>query len=243
MSPATLTVRATATLTTRDWDSIWQLTHSFYETERTYAEQKLRDHSQIALFHDGEALVGMAALEIYPITFNGKKIVVLFTSHVLLEEGYRGQNLLQQLGLKSFLAAKGKFPLHDAYWFFDTFSYKSYLLLPRNFREFWPRYDRPLPPSERALIDHLATKHYRAAWRSHNGTVAGSEYKRLKTQSAPLDEKIALDPHVRYFVETNPCHAEGDMLVCLCPLNLLNWATLALHALRRGFRGLTKFTN
>ena len=36
------------------------------------------------------------------------------------------------VGFRTFLEARIRFPFRSIYWFFDTFSYKSYLLLPRN---------------------------------------------------------------------------------------------------------------
>ena len=93
------------------------------------------------MFRMNGALLGMAAIDIYPAEFRGRKIVVISTAHVLIRENWRGRNLVQKLGLRTFLAARLRYPLRPIYWFFDTFSYKSYLLLPRNFRTFWPRRD------------------------------------------------------------------------------------------------------
>ncbi|HEX5126843.1 MAG TPA: hypothetical protein VFW00_08885, partial [Rhodocyclaceae bacterium] len=97
------------------------------------------------------ALVGMASVDVFPMEFEGRKLAVIYTSHVLLHEAYRGHNLIQRVGFRSFLETRLRYPLRPIYWFFDTFSYKSYLLLPRNFRDYWPRFDRPTPAWEQAL--------------------------------------------------------------------------------------------
>jgi hypothetical protein len=157
---------------------------------------------------------------------------VIYTSHVLLREEYRGHNLIQRAGLLTFLRTRLRFPFRPVYWFFDTFSYKSYLLLPRNFREYWPRFDRQTPERERALMNQLATQFYGEAWRPAQGIVARSGRKRLRPETAPIDEKLAT-PEVDFFVRANPGHAEGDMLVCLCPLKATNWLSVGVRALRR----------
>jgi hypothetical protein len=175
----------------------------------------------------------MASIDIFPAEFRGREITVICTGHVLLRENWRGRNLLQRLGWKTFLAERLRHPLRPIYWFFDTFSYKSYLLLPRNFRDFWPRYDRPLPDAQAALMDQLATRMYGPAWRPSLGIAVRSGQKRMRETAAPLILARDSDPNLEFFARTNPGHAEGDMLVCLCPLSLRNWLRLARNALRR----------
>ncbi|HET9862559.1 MAG TPA: hypothetical protein VFP37_03890 [Steroidobacteraceae bacterium] len=230
----------TGSIAAASWDEIWELTRAFYDAERGYVEQRLREHQRIVLFRSRSerALVGMASLDVYPVSFRGRKLAVIYTSHVLLEERYRGHNLIQRVGFRTFLEARLRFPLRPLYWFFDTFSYKSYLLLPRNFRDFWPRFDRRTPEWEAALIDHLAARTYGPAWQPAAGIVARSGQKRLREPAAPLAADGIPGEDVGYFARVNPGHAEGDMLVCLCPLSLRNWLSLGGKALLRHRRRL-----
>jgi hypothetical protein len=151
----------------------------------------------------------------------------------LLRKEYRGHNLMQQLGMRVFLKTRLRFPFRSIYWFFETFSYKSYLLLPHNFREYWPRQERKMPERERALMDHLAVEAYGSAWRPQLGIVARSGKKRLRPDAAPLNRNVPLTPELRFFSTANPGHAEGDMLVCLCPLTLRNWFSVGVRAIQR----------
>jgi hypothetical protein len=180
--------------------------------------------------------VGLTALDVYPTVFEGRKAVVIFTSHVMLDEAFRGHNLLQRLGWRTFLSARKRFPFVPIYWFFDTFSYKSYLLLPRNFRDFWPRREREIPAWERGFMNHLAVQMYRDAWDPERGIVQRSGHKRLRPEVAPLQADFANDPDLAFYLQANPGHARGDMLVCLCPLGFANLASLALRARDRARR-------
>jgi hypothetical protein len=229
----TTSVDATASLSPEQWDEIWVLTSEFYDVERDYAEAELRRRQTIATFRMNGALLGMAAIDTYPADFRGRKIVVIATAHVLIRENWRGRNLVQKLGLRSFVAARLRFPLRPIYWFFDTSSYKSYLLLPRNFRTFWPRFDQATPEREAALIDTLATQTYGPAWRPARGVAVRSGQKRMRATAAPLILGPGTDPNLEFFARANPGHAEGDMLVCLCPLTAANWFSLARKALQR----------
>jgi hypothetical protein len=227
------TVHPTGALTRADWDDIWVLTQEFFDVERDHVEAELRKRQSIALFRMNDALLGMVAIDIIPATFRGRAVTAISTAHVLIRENWRGRNLLQKLGFRTFLRERLRHPLRPIYWFFDTFSYKSYLLLPRNFRVFWPRHDQPTPRDQVVLIDTLASQVYGPAWRPDSGIVVRSGQKRMRETAAPLILARDSDPALVFFARINPGHAEGDMLVCLCPLNLSNWLRLAHRAFSR----------
>jgi hypothetical protein len=226
-------VLATGELTPSQWDEVWILTQEFFDVERDYAETELRKRQRIALFHLNDALLGMAAIDVIPARFRGRDITAICTAHVLIRENWRGRNLLQKLGWRIFLDERLRHPLRPIYWFFDAFGYKSYLLLPRNFATFWPRYDQPTPAAQAALMDALAQQAYGPAWRPARGIAVRSGQKRMRHTAAPLVLAKDSDPHLEFFAQANPGHAEGDMLVCLCPLSWPNWLSLARNALRR----------
>jgi hypothetical protein len=146
-----------AALTAKEWDEIWELTQIYVETQRPFYEAKLRAFPEVALFRNRSGgLVGIVAVDVYRADFRSETSTILFTSSVVIDEPYRRHNLIQRTGFEVFLRARLRHPFRPIYWFFDTFSYKSYGLPPRNFVEFWPRYDRPTPERQAALIDHLA---------------------------------------------------------------------------------------
>jgi len=233
-SPSIVTrVTKTTQLTPRDWDDIWLLTSEFYDVDREYAERELRRRQNIATFRIGDALIGMAVIDTCLTTFRGRHIVVFHTSHLLLREPWRGRNLVQKLGARTFLAARLRYPLRPIYWFYDALSYKSYLLLPRNFRTFWPRFDSPTPEPQAALINQLATQAFGPAWRPARGVVVRSGLRRLRPTTAPLILDSDSEPALSFFARANPGHASGDTLVCLCPLTASNWLSLARKAFHR----------
>ena len=232
MSGVVIEVIATGAATPATWNDIWSPSEILYDTDRGYVEQTLRQHQRLALFRAPDRLAGMASIDVYPVEYRGRRLVVIFTGHVLLRPEYRGQNLLQRLGFRTFIGVRLRYPLRPIYWFVDTLSYKSYLLMPRNLRECWPRYDRPTPAWERGLMDFLARRRYGEHWRPEQGIVARSERKQVCPETAQLAGDPE-DPHLEFYARANPGHAEGDMLVCLCPLSARNWLSAALHALRR----------
>ena len=232
-----ISIQPTSTLTSADWDGLWALTDTFYETDRGHAHDAIGRHQWIALVRAkrGGEILGTASISVHHVPFEGRTISAIYTSHVLLRPELRGRNLIQRMGVRMFLSERLRHPFRPIYWFFETFSYKSYLLLPRNFRTYWPRHERPTPSHELGLIDRLSTRIYGADWRPTDGIVARSGRKRLRPTTAPVDA-VRHSPEVAFFARANPGHAEGDMLVCLCPLTAVNWFNAARRAVARAFK-------
>lgn len=237
--PATVDihVKPTAALTASDFDEIWAVTDQYVETDRAIYEQKLKTLPEVGLWRapSGE-LVGLVGLDVRRTTWQGRESVIIFTSSVVIAESYRGQNLVARTGRRMVLREKRRRPWLPAYWMFDTFSYKSYLIMARNFAVYWPRRDRPTPPDVAAFVDHLARERYGDDWLPERGIVRRSGHKRLRPAAAPVDGGAAADSDVQFFADANPGHAEGDMLVCLVPLSMWNLAAaLGRSMLRRRF--------
>ena len=96
-------VRPAAALGEDDWQELWELNRRFFDVERWYAETELFRRELIATFRVKGQLVGMACIDILPATFRGRSIAGIITSHVLLREVWRGRNLIQKLGWRTWL--------------------------------------------------------------------------------------------------------------------------------------------
>jgi len=218
-----ISIRPSASLSSGELEEIWKLTSRYVDTPRSHYENKLLALPEVALWRvRGGELAGLVSLEVYPVLWHSRTRIIIFTSSVVADERFRGRGLVLKTGLRLLLREKLRRPFAKAYWFFDTFSYKSYLIPARNFREFWPRRERPASPDVAAFVDLLAHQRYGEDWNRETGVVRRSGYKQLLPATAPIDETARSDPAVRFFEVSNPGHREGDMLVCLAPLTLVN---------------------
>lgn len=225
-----------ASLRAADRAELWALARRFHDTDEAYFAAGLAKHREVVRFRERRgALVGLAAIDVlhHPLPPTGELATLLFTSNVVIEPAYRGHNLVQRAGARTFLETRFRYPRRRIFWLFDTFSYKSYLLLARNFETFWPHPSREMPRDMRRFRDEVAARHYGPAFDPSCALVRRSGRKRLRPETAPIGERELHNPHVRHFVELNPGHHEGDMLVCLAPLDLGNWSTIVRRALRR----------
>lgn len=231
--PVEITLRRVGSLTVSELDDIWAVTSRYIDTDRVTFEAQLRSLPEVGLWQvrDGP-LVGLVNFHVYPVVRQGRVTTIIFTSSVVIDERFRGRQLILKTGLRILLRTKLRRPWRPVFWLFDTFSYKSYLLLPRNLREFWPRRDQPTPAEIAAFLDQLAQQRYGANWSPETGVVSRFGQKRLLSTAAPLDAAALSDPDVSFFDQVNPGHRDGDRLVCLAPLTLANLTGAIARMLR-----------
>jgi hypothetical protein len=231
--PVEITLRRVDSLTVSELDDIWAGTSRYIDTDRVHFEAQLRTLPEVGLWQvrDGP-LVGLVNFHVYPVVRRGRPATIIFTSSVVLDERFRGRRLILKTGLRILLRTRLRRPWRPVFWLFDTFSYKSYLLLPRNLREFWPRRDQPTPPDIAAFLDRLAQQHYGANWRPETGVASRSGQKRLLPTAAPLDAAALSDPDVRFFDQVNPGHRRGGRLIGLAASSAANLTGASARMLR-----------
>ncbi len=226
-------------LTADLWTEVWELAERYTEGTREVFEASVRAKKYLVSLRDGGSgrLVGICTVDVYP--FDGpmtqgrsRRCIIIYTGNVIFEPGLRGFSMVQRIGFQCYLEARVRQPLTPVWLFYDTFSYKSYLMLANNFGTFWPRFDKPQPPEVDELFDRLGRHRYGAGWDVERGLCRGGE-RRLKQGVADVTEDLLTNPHVRYFAERNPGYAKGDMLAVLAPLSASNWWAVLRRAVQR----------
>ena len=115
-------------------------------------------------------------------------------------------------------------PFTRVYWFLISKGYKTYLLISRNFPEYWPRHDRETPPWQAEVLHTLATEKFGDAYKPELGIVRFDEsHGRLKEGVAPIDDALLEHKDIRFFVEQNPGHEEGEELCCIGRIGAGQW--------------------
>lgn len=162
---------------------------------------------------------------------------VVFSGDTVIAAPFQGQTALQRafVGYVMRVVVRAREPV---YWFLISKGYKTYLLLSRNFLEYWPRHDRPTPAAAQALLASLARERFGAAYRPEQGIVRFEPPgPRLEPGVAPLDPREADRPDIRFFEVHNPGWVNGDELCCIGRVDLamgLNYVRrLVLRRVRR----------
>ncbi len=233
------TFTPTSTLTTAEVGELWLVYSQYFLAERSQFEAGLRAAEEAVLFHDAGRLRGMALVSAFTEQLAGRTVRVVWTGSVVIAPEYRGHNVIQRSALVRLAMERLRHPLLPLYWFFDTFSYKSYLLMARNFSEFWPRPERPTPSWETRALEALCSSRYGALFDPSRGII-GARGKHLRPGVAELPSASA-DPHLAFFAKVNPAASRGECLACLAPLDAPNLSRMVLRMLQRALRSTRRW--
>jgi hypothetical protein len=214
-------VIARAELTRRDRDAMFALyTTYFATTDRMTFERDLAEKEWVILLCDDDGNIeGFSTL----MRMAAGEATVFFSGDTIVARQRWGTFDLPRMWGRHVFSVAGE----NAYWFLISSGFRTYRYLPLFFRDFYPR-DRGMKP----LLDRIAAAKFGEAYDPRTGVV------RLATP-APLREGVSdpalrmNNPHVRFFVEANPGHADGDELACLVRIGVDNLTPAGLRMIGR----------
>jgi hypothetical protein len=222
-------LRPIGELTSGEWSEVLEFGSRFFEGA---FEASLRTKHELVMLRDGAGtLVGMGAVEMFEI--DGATII--HVGNTAFADETRGQSHVQRLGFRYFLRAKARHPLRPVYLAYTTFSWRTYLMLTRNFARSWPRRELALPEREGVLYRKIGARLLGERFEPETGLVRNLD-RRLRADIAAIPEKLANDADAQFFVARNPGYASGDAVLCLAPLDARNWWSVARRASRRSSR-------
>jgi len=222
---------------------VWELFKcSFVNEFKGFAEFDgyLRTRS-LLLFHDTtpeRKLQGFIIFHIVDRVVLGRELTIVVGDFFTVTADYRRQSTPIYALLRLCIMAKLRHPFREMYYFFITYSFKSYLSFSRSMGEYYPCRSRPTPPFAQAVLDLLGSESA-GDWglynprtcviesRSRDGTGEG----RLSDLacSRPRDLSITW----QWFAEQNPNFAKGDCLCVLCSIDLHNMIQGAKNSILR----------
>ena len=165
-------------------------------------------------------ICGFSTQMLMDISSDGTPATALFSGDTIIDRSHWGDHALMHVwGRLALELIDDMQPNGSLYWFLISQGYKTYRFLPTFFNEFYPRFDQDTPPHLSRLVDALAQRKFASAYDAATGVVRADPLQyRLRQHLAPVTEERLANPHVRYFVQCNPGHAQGDELCCLAPL-------------------------
>lgn len=214
-------VIARAALTRRDRDAMFALYTSYFATtDRIAFERDLAEKEWVVLLSDDDGNIdGFSTL----MRMRVNDATIFFSGDTIVARHRWGSFDLPRVWSRHVFANADA----NTYWFLISSGWRTYRFLPLFFREFYPR-DTAMKP----LIDRIASAKFGDAYDARTGVI------RLATP-APLREGVSdpaprmHDPDVRFFVEANPGHADGDELACLVRISVDNLTPAGLRMIGR----------
>lgn len=222
-------------LTDQDVQSMFDVFQECYEktTPETF-RRDLAGKNWAIILRDPESnsIQGFSTLDFYESHVKGTAVSVVYSGDTIIRPAYWGTSELPRTWGKLVLAMEERLP-KPLYWLLISSGYKTYRFLPTFFKEFYPRYDQPVPPEIQDVIHHLARERFGSEYYPESGIVRFAEGATpLRDGVAEITERRLKDPHIAFFVERNPGHARGDELVCLTHVDLDNFTAAGLRMLR-----------
>jgi hypothetical protein len=224
LSPSTSarsSVISRAELSRRDRDAMFALYTAYFATgDRVTFERDLAEKEWVILLLDDDGgIAGFSTL----MRMHIGGATVFFSGDTIVARHRWGSFDLPRLWAQHVFAHANA----DTYWFLISSGWRTYRYLPLFFREFYPR-DTAMKP----LLDRIAVSKFGESYDAGTGVI------RLATP-APLREGVSdpgermSNPHVRFFVEANPGHANGDELACLVRVGVDNLTSAGLRMIGR----------
>lgn len=211
---------------TLDIGIVKQLWHIYFEhytdtSEELFRHDLSRKSHVIVLWDRYDNSVQGFSFHTYHTQLGNRRIAVFFSGDTVVRKEYWGQTALQRAFIRNALLFLARNPVTPVYWFLLTKGYRTYLLLSRNFLDYYPRHDRETPPFEKTLIDHLAREKFGDAWKPKDGVLRFDKPAgRLRENVAPISVDLLQYPDICFFNRINPGHVRGEELCCIGKLEL-----------------------
>ncbi|KAL6062929.1 Multidrug MFS transporter [Balamuthia mandrillaris] len=208
--------------------------HKNFQSFDEYLRSRL-----ILLFRDTTPQRGVQGFILLSVTdhmIEGWKVGVIMGDFFALNGEYRGSSVPIFALLKFCVKTKLRHPFKLMYYFFVTYSYKSYLSFSRSMGEFYPRHSVRTPAWENKVLKYLGTLSA-GDWGRYNPeryVIEDCDPGRQGqlsdlARSRPRD----LSTTCVWFSKQNPNFAKGDCLCVLCCVGLKNILAGAKNSLIR----------
>lgn len=215
-------VRPRADVPPADRDAMYALlAEHFDRTSRDRFEADLAEKEQVILLRDPAdgSVQGFTTLMTLRTSQDGRPRIAFFSGDTIVSRRYRGETALMRLWVRTVFAEADRAvtacPETRAFWFLICSGYKTWRFLPVFFRRYYPNPFAATPADAGALLQSLALTKFGGQYDADRGVVRFRDAAPLRAGVADLTPERLRDPHVAFFAQRNPGHADGDELACL----------------------------
>ena len=225
-----------ADLTPSERDAMFTLMDGNFENmQRTRFEADMAEKDWVILLEDDATanVCGFSTQVLLPFTVNGTAVRCVFSGDTIVDREHRGSRALAMAFGKLACHWIETHPREELYWYLICKGFRTYRVLPVYFHDFHPRFDATMPADLRAVLDVVAQEKFPSRFDREHGIVrAGPDSDRLRSGVGEITSERLLDPHVRFFADRNPGHAEGDELCCIARLTFENFSAVATRLIQ-----------
>ena len=212
-------------LAAADRARMFRLMQAYYDalTEEQFLSDLSRKDAVILLKDRSNTIQGFSTLAAVRASAGGKTLRAIFSGDTVIDKQYWSQRALGKAFLRHLFIEKLKSPFEPLYWLLISKGYKTYLMMANNFREHYPRFERPTPRRAKLIMDSFYSVLYPTDYNQQSGLIkTPGQSCRLKPGVAAIPTALLeSNPRIAFFEQSNPRWREGEEMACIARMTLL----------------------
>lgn len=180
------------------------------------ADLQRKSGAIVARTRKTQRIIGFSTLTFFDSEIKGKRVRGIFSGDTIVEPAFWGSRCLHVAFYQQILLARLRHPFTPLYWFLISKGYKTYLLLTRNFYDFYP--DRNRQNTKLCdVVSAFSQQQFPDAFDPERMLLDfGDDAACLSEDVAKITPEVrAQDPDIAFFEDRNPSWRKGTELPCI----------------------------
>lgn len=204
-------------LASADRAAMYALFDSHFEgvTPEVFATDLNLKNWVLLIKDDKDTLKGFSTLLMYDLVFEDELLTIVYSGDTVMDPGVWSSSALSRDWVNAVNQLRSHYQGETLYWLLISSGFRTYRFLPTFWQTFYPRYDQPTPPKMQRLMQFLCCRQFGNWYDEAAGVVRFPVPQKLGINLSGIPSERLRNPHVKFFAQQNPGHAQGDELVCL----------------------------
>jgi len=215
-------------ITNDDMERMLSLMNIYFDNVKR--KNFLRDINEkdfaIVMHDSANVLQGFSTIELIKDDIDGIRFNAVFCGDTIIHEAYHGTRELPRIIGNYLMELHLNNPDSKTYLFLISKGYKTYILLPRYFRKFYPSYKGGFPDFEKKAIDKLASGKFKEWYDKTEGIIRIPDNYFLKYSKYHITKGLMKNQDIAFFLSSNPGYVKGEELACLAEFSVENISSL-----------------
>lgn len=180
-------------------------------------------------------LKGFSTQSLFEHNYKDESLLIMFSGDTIIHPDFWGSFVLPITWGRLMLSIRSQYRNKKLYWMLISKGFRTYRFLPVFYYKFFPRYDQATPEWEDGLIHSLGKRKFPGQYDETSGIVRAATHSQcLKAGLVTVKEtQRKKNPHIDFFIQTNPKFHCGDELVCIAPFDEANIKPYILRELNK----------
>jgi hypothetical protein len=230
---------ALSLLSTADKASMYTLFQHYYSgiDQQHFFDDLNAKHWVILLRDASENIQGFSSLAISEHQIAGQTVRSIFSGDTIIHHQFWGEQTLLVTWCKFAGTIKAQQPETPLYWFLIVKGHRTYRYLRVFTKHFYPVHSTPTPAHIKLMMKQMSEERYGSDYHPDSGLIQfKTTHGYLKQQWSGINQQAIQKTDIKFFLEKNPGHHQGDELVCLAELSESNLRRFALKAFCHGMQ-------